>query len=169
MSKTSKNELAEIAADLKQRRFLRAAKFFRTLQDTEPSEVGEVAQLIVVSRRQAFYLAKVHRVFSELGVSSERLEAIGWTKLKILARRINASNCELLLDMAETCTARQIKFFVRDKLPVPGERCVTLYFTPNQHAVFETAVLAHGGAKSGKGLMGKEAALIKALEKSLQV
>lgn len=167
MIEVSKNELAEIAADLKRRRFWRAAKFFRTLQDTDPSDVGGVAQLIGVSRRQAFYLAKVHRVFSELGVDGVRLESIGWTKLKVVVDRIDSKNCELVLEMAENCTVRQVSFFVRDKFPVPGERCVTLYFTPNQHGVFETAVLAHGGTKSGKGLMGKEAALIKALLKSL--
>jgi hypothetical protein len=40
-----------------------------------------------------------------------------------------------------------------------------LYFTPEQYETFEKAVLANGGVKSGRGLLGKEEALAKALAK----
>lgn len=163
MIETPKSPYSDFAAELKRGGFLRAAKFFRDLQDHAPSEFGPVANLVGVGKRKAYYLAQVHRVFSELGVDKKRLEALGWTKLKVLVHRIDESNCDQLLELAETCTARQLRFFVRDKLPVSGEKCVVLYFTPSQYAVFEGAVLDHGGEKAGKGLLRKEAALIKAL------
>jgi hypothetical protein len=44
-------------------------------------------------------------------------------------------------------------------------RTVLLLFTQQQYAVFSDAVLAHGAATSGAGFLGKEAALISALDK----
>lgn len=169
MSKISKNELAEIAADLKQRRFLRAAKFFRTLQDTEPSEVGEIAHLVGISRRKALYLAKVDRIFRGFNIDESRLERLGWTKLAVLVNYVNGANCEPLLKLAEICTIRQLKLIIRDKLPVSGERCVTLYMTPAQHTAFAQAILLHGAVKVGRGLIGKEAALIRLIEAAAQL
>lgn len=168
MSKISKKEVAEIAADLKRRRFWRAAKFFRTLQDTEPSDIGEVAQLIGISQRQAFYLAKIHRVFSELGVAGDRLEAIGWTKLKVVVDYINSANCEALLEMAQFCSIRQLKFLLRNEPPVLGERCVVFYMSPAQYVAFEEAMLAHGAVKIGRGLVGKEQALTRFIKTAAQ-
>lgn len=164
MSKISKNEVAEITVDLKRRRFWRAAKFFRTLQDTEPSEVGEVAQLIGVSQRQAFYLAKIHRIFSELGVDGDRLETIGWTKLKVVVGYVNSANCEALLEMAQFCSVRQLRFLLCNEPPVVGERCAVFYLAPSAYDIFEKAMLAHGAVKVGRGLINKEAALIQLIK-----
>jgi len=163
MSKTPNSPYPDFAAQLKRGSFLKAAKFFRSLQDHAPSEFGPVARLVGVGKRKAYYLAQVDRVFSTLGVEDLRLEALGWTKLKVLADHIDQSNCAQLLELAETSTARQLKFFVSDKLPVQGEKCVVLYFSPSQYAVFEQVVLDFGGEKAGKALLKKEVALIKAL------
>jgi len=38
-----------------------------------------------------------------------------------------------------------------------------LYFEPADYEVFAAVILSHGGLKSGRGLVGQEKALIKAL------
>lgn len=165
----SKYELAEIAADLKRRRFLKVAKFFRTLQDNSPSEVGKIARLLGASRRRALYLAKVDRIFKELRVDDSRLERLGWTKLVVLVDHIDSANCEALLEMAEFCSVRQLKVLLRNELPVVGERCIVFYMTPAQYVVFEPAMLAHGAVKVGRGLINKEAALIQLIKAATQL
>lgn len=168
MSKISKNELATITVDLKRRRFLKAAKFFRILQDTEPSRIGEIAKLIGVSKRRCLYFAKVDRIFRGLGLDESRLERLGWTKLVVLVDHIDSANCEALLEMAEFCSVRQLKVLLRNELPVVGERCVVFYLPPAQHAVFEAAMLAHGAVKVGRGLINKETALIQLIKAAAQ-
>jgi hypothetical protein len=93
---------------------------------------------------------------------------IGWTKLALLAEHITSANSDQLLDLAETSTVRELTLLLRDELPVPGERCVVLYLGPVHYKTFENAVLAYGGKKVGRGLVDKEDALLKALNKSLE-
>lgn len=159
---------AEITAEHLGDSFLRIAKYFREIQDFAPERFDEVATLVGISRRRAFYYAKIDRTFSSLGVDEDRLCVIGWTKLTILADHINNSNYEQLLDLAEECTVRELSILMRDGVPIDGTRCVLLYLEPPAYKLFEQAILTFGGKKVGRGLVNKEQALTQALEKSLQ-
>lgn len=148
--------------------FMRIAKQFREVQDYAPDQFVQIAALMGVSLRTAYYFAKIDRAFSSLNVDEGRLLVIGWTKLKIIADHINSSNSEQLLDLAETSTVRELKILVDEGVPADGTRCVLLYLEPLEYALFEKAVLSCGATKAGKGLVDKEAALAKALAKSLE-
>jgi hypothetical protein len=50
--------------------------------------------------------------------------------------------------------------------PIVGGRSVLLVFTAEQFSAFSAAILAHGAVKNGQGFIGKEAALVTALEKN---
>lgn len=169
MSKKPSMTGAEITAEHLGDSFLRIAKYFREIQDFAPEKFEEVAKLVGISRRRAFYFAKIDRAFTSLGIDENRLCAIGWTKLTLLADHITATNRDQLLDLAEECTVRELSVLMRDGVPADGERCVLLYFEPPAYELFEQAVLAFGGKKVGRGLVNKEAALAKALVKSLDV
>lgn len=169
MSKKPVITKAEITAEYLGDSFLRIARYFREVQDFAPDKFREVAKLVGASRRRAFYLAKIDRTFSSLGVNEDRLCVIGWTKLTILADHINSSNYEQLLDLAEECTVRELSILMRDGVPIDGTRCVLLYFEPPAYKLFEQAILAFGGKKVGRGLMNKEEALRRALTKSLDL
>jgi len=116
-----------------------------------------------MSRRRAFYFGQIYRVFSSLGVDAMRLDRVGWTKLKVLAKHVTKSNCEQLLDLSEGCTARELSILMRDEVPVDGTRVVLLYLKPTGYQVFEKAVLAFGAKRVGRGLAYQEQALLKAL------
>ena len=66
-----------------------------------------------------------------------------------------------MLKLAEKHTAQELKLLVRGKTVPRDVRCVLMYFTPHQYRVFEKAVLQHGTAQSGRGLVNKEQALIR--------
>ncbi len=118
--------------------------------------------------RTARYPANIDRAYRYLRVPRHRLISIGWTKLAMLADVIDQKNCEELLTLAETFTIQESALILRGREPVEGTRCVLLYLTPPEYAVFETAVVTHGGARTGRGLFNKEAALIKALSKLVE-
>lgn len=165
MSKPSYTK-AEISADHLGDSFIRIARHFRDIQDHTPERFAEVAKLVGISLRRAYYYAKIARVFD--GVDQNRLCFIGWSKLKVIAEHVNKSNKEQLLDLAEDCTVRELTILMRNGMPIDGTRAILLYLEPHGYVLFEKAVLAFGGKKVGRGLVDKEEALIKALAKSLQ-
>lgn len=144
--------------------FLRIARYFRELHDEVPDQFAIVAQFVGISVRRAYDLAKIDRVFRDLGIEEGRLLVVGWSKLRVIARHINADNCEELLTLAETHSVHELSRLVRDGVPAESTRYVALRLTPEQYHIFASAVLAHGGIKSGRGIANMEGALIKALE-----
>ncbi len=168
MSKPS-DPKGQVTADHMGWSFMRIAKYFREIQDYAPDQFAEIAKLVGVSLRRAYYYAKIDRAFSSLNIDENRLAFIGWTKLKVIADHIDASNFEQLLDLAQASTVRELKILMQEGVPVDGTRCVILYLEPVDYELFEKAVLAFDGKKTGRGLVDKEEALIKALAKSLDV
>ncbi|WP_439543377.1 hypothetical protein [Hyphomicrobium sp.] len=164
MSKPS-DPRGQVAADHMGDSFLRIAKYFREIQDNAPEQFAEIAKLVGVSLRRAYYYAKIDRAFSSLDIDENRLAFIGWTKLKVIADHVDGSNFQLLLDLAQASTVRELKILMQDGVPVDGTRCVILYMEPLEYEVFEQALLASGASKAGRGLIDKEAALVKALTK----
>lgn len=67
--------------------------------------------------------------------------------------------------MAAKHTADQLSNLMSGEEPHLKSRGGVLHFTPEQYEVFENAVMANGGVKSGRGLSGKEKALVKTLAK----
>lgn len=164
--KKSKQELNESAAfwsSLVSKDFLHIAHHLASVQQTHPEQFRLVAKNLGIGLRKAYYLASISRKFSLLAVEPKRLEAVGWTKLQIIADHVDVTNFQDLLELAEQSTAHELALIAKGQYPVPGTRCVILYFTPQQHDVFAKALKAHGAVQTGKGLADKEEALIKAL------
>ena len=147
--------------------FLEAARYLREIQDEHPENFVSVARKLKIGRRKAYALARIDRHFHDLGIAPDRLRRIGWTKLQIIASRIDEVNHEELLDLAETHSAYELKKLMDGEEPDPDARCVVLYLAPDQYEIFQLAITAYGGVKSGKGLGDKEAALTEALAKLL--
>ena len=156
---------AELIASFIGDNFIEAARHLREVQDETPELFAMVVKHTGIGMRKAYYLAEIDRRFRKLGVDRNRLRKIGWTKVQIIGRHINKTNLEDLLSLAEKHTAYELNALMRGEQPHPDTRCVVLYFTPEQYETFEKAVLANGGVKSGRGLLGKEEALVKALAK----
>lgn len=167
MSKTplSPKQKAELIASFIGDNFIEAARYLREVQDEKPELFATVVKYTGIGMRKAYYLAEIDRRFRKLGVDRTRLRKIGWTKVQMIGRHINMTNLEDLLSLAENHTAYELNALLRGEQPHSETRCVVLYFTPEQYETFEQAVLANGGVKSGRGLLGKEEALVKALAK----
>jgi hypothetical protein len=145
--------------------FLELGSLLRQLQQTSPKDFKKLASLPELGRRKAYYLVSIDKAFSDKGVPAERLRKIGWTKLAALAPHITDENLEDALLFAELHKVKNIEAVVHGQEPIFGGRTVQLIFTAEQFAFFSAAIMAHGAIENGKGVIGKEAALISALSK----
>lgn len=135
------------------------------LQQNEPEQFKLFIENSPVSRRTAFYLAEVGKCLAPLRRPSSRLEAIGWSKIQVIAKHLTQRNAEKLLKLAEENTTQSLAARMRNDDPMPDARCVMLRLSPQHYRKFEAAVLQNGGSKVGRGLRDKEKALMKIIGK----
>ncbi len=144
-------------------KFIELGSHLRYLQENEPEEFRALLSQPQLGRRKGYYLVEIDRAFAGSAAPEKRLSKIGWTRLQIIARHVTPDNCEKLLQLAETHTAKNLEKIMRGEEPVLGGRTVLLFFTGEQFAAFSQAILKHGAVANGDGFIGKEAALIAAL------
>ena len=123
--------------------------------------LGRFIEQSGMGRRKAYYLLDLGKRLADLGLPDKRFEKIGWTKLQIIGKKLTPRNAETLLGWAEECNAPQLAARVRGETSTSKSRCVLLYFSPAQYRQFERAILTSGGKRSGRGLVGKEAAIMR--------
>jgi hypothetical protein len=127
--------------------------------------LDELADLTKLSLRTICYLLKVWQMVGDLGIPRERLVHIGWTKITILAENRGPAEVEDALELAEAYTAKELPDALKGVAPKHKAHTVQLRLAPRQYDKFEAVLLANGARrpKRGKGLSGKERALLKAL------
>ena len=146
--------------------FIELGSLLHNLQETAPEDFQALLSQPQLGKRKGYYLIEIDRAFADSGVPGKRLKRLGWTKLQIIARHVAPDNCEELLKLAETHTAKNLEKIMRGQEPILGGRTVLLFFTAYQFAAFSNAILAHGAIPNKDGFIGKEAALIAALGKN---
>jgi hypothetical protein len=114
----------------------------------------------------------------DIGQPHSRYAKIGWTKLAILAEHSEKHPGKVAaragFGRAENCTAKQLPAILDGSplAPNPKEKThhsVFLRLTPVEYGLFESILLKYGAVKlgkgngKGKGLVGKEEALMNLL------
>ncbi len=164
-TKTKIYDRAMALADHKKPPSIELAGVLYRLQQREPEQFKAFYETSRIKRRTAFYLAEVGKCLEPLGLPSSRLEAIGWSKIQVIAKHLTPRNAEKLLKLAEENTTQSLAARMRNDDPMPDARCVMLRLSPQHYRKFEDAVLQNGGAKVGRGLRDKEKALMKIIGK----
>lgn len=147
--------------------FLELGRSLRQLLDRDPGLFQEIVKKGRLGRRKAYYLVEISRKFEPLPISRARLKRIGWTKLQIIGQQVTKDNVEELVSLAEKLKTKQLERKMQGEEPLSNAHCVLMYFSPKQYAEFEEALLKNGGERSGRGIVGKEEALTKALRKAV--
>lgn len=129
---------------------------------------ADLVEITKLSRRTLNYLISVWERFGNLNISKDRLARVGWTKLAIIAEHCDPGDELQALNVAQTCTAKELPALLKGARPRAKKRTVLLRLDERQYKVFERVLLAHGAKRPKKGrkdfaLAGKEAALTKAL------
>ena len=87
------------------------------------------------------------------------------TKAAIVVENSEPEDVEEALALAETCTVKELPALLKGSPRKAKARTVLLRLTPRQYHQFEAVMLANGARrpKKGRGLSGKERALMNAL------
>jgi hypothetical protein len=144
-------------------KFFTLAKLLRQLHDEDYEWFKSLAKLPQLGKRKAYYLLHIEKVFGGLPIELSRLNQIGWTKLQVISKHVTESNYEAFLQLAETHTTENLKLIMQGKRPVIGGRSVLLQLTGKEFQAFAEAIVKNGAIANGDGFIGKEQALIKAL------
>ncbi len=160
--KSALDEKVEFVASLIGDNFLRLAWALRELQDEQPDIFLKVVELVGLSPRKAYALARIARQFD--GVAEERLHFIGWSKLMIVGRYLTEDNIEYLLNLAEKNTSHDLEVLLRGETPVADAKVMVLYLAPDDHTRLKAALIKHGAVVSGHGLAKMEIALMALID-----
>jgi hypothetical protein len=144
--------------------FVELGRLLLKLQDENTALFRLAYQQAGIGRRTAYNFAQIARAFQGLPVKDEDLALIGSTRALILAPHIDAQNCGVLLALAATTSARDLRIVADGGEPVAGSKAVVLYLSPAEKVRFNKALLAHGGVKLGGAIYHKEAALMKMID-----
>lgn len=113
-----------------------------------------------ISRRMAMHWIVIDRVYSQFRIEEARLGRVGWSKLAMIAKFVNATNIEDWLSFAERSSTSELRARIR-KTPTQLHH-VVFQLTAKQHSILKSALLEHGArALSRRRLGNKEAALIE--------
>ncbi|OJY60868.1 MAG: hypothetical protein BGP16_13150 [Sphingobium sp. 66-54] len=161
---------AEVPQDLidhSKSRLLDTASFLRKVRDENRDEFRSVARKLKINLRKAYHLAQIDEALSEMDVSAERIQRLGWTKLSLLAAHVQSDTIDDLLDVAESCTAHKLKMYLSEGGFDPDGRTVVLHFDKEQYALLDQVLRARGAEPHSRGLLGKETALMRLVTESL--
>ncbi|MCC2601609.1 hypothetical protein [Sphingopyxis yananensis] len=161
---------AEVPQDLidqSRSRLLETARFLRNVRDDNPDEFRSAARQLKIGLRKAYHLAQIDEALSDMDISAERAQRLGWTKLSLLAAYGKTETIDELLDVAEGCTAHELKMHIREGGFDPEGRTVVLHFNKEQYVLLEQALRAKGAEPHSRGLLKKEAALMRLISESL--
>lgn len=160
-------EVPQELIDQSKARVIETARFLRQTREEHPDEFQATAKTLKVGLRKARHLVQIDKKLDEMNIAAERVKRLGWTKLSLLAAYGEDETIEDLIEVAETCTAHQLKTYIRDGKFDPDGRTVVLHFDSEQYALLEQALLAKGAKLEPKGLLEKEAALMRLVSESL--
>jgi len=136
----------------------------------DPTFLYEVERVAGVKRRTLFYLSRVGGFLADYSITEEQAERIGWTKIQIVARhvanqpeRISQHAMQAKLGIAARTPAHALSAALEaQNAPSQGPlRSVLLRLPAEQYADVEAALIACGAEPRGKGLVGKEDAVVR--------
>ncbi|WP_137871260.1 hypothetical protein [Sphingopyxis sp. 2PD] len=148
------------------------ARALSAAHKSDPAFLYEVEEAAKIKRRALFYLSDVGGFLTDHGITEKQAERIGWTKIQIVARHVRCNNAvskrliHRYLKIAEHTTAHRLPAALNnqdDDRPVTS-RTVLLRIPADAYPALENALLAHGAEKQGRGLVGKEQAIMALIQ-----
>lgn len=141
--------------------FPELARRLAKVHERDRSGLGRFVQQSDIKRRKAYYLLELGKKLPSLRIPDERLRKIGWTKLQIILEKLDGRSADKWLKLAEAHSTEELKALMLGHKPSSKAHCVQLYFTQRQYHQLEKAILSFGGKRSGRGLIDKEAAIMR--------
>lgn len=174
MSATTLKRLLSETVQLAQKpalNFFELATKLAKLHESDPSTLRDIPQQTGMSRRRLYYLLEVGRLLSDQQISKPEAEAVGWTKLQIIARHLSRSEgaegeLRQFMKQAIDLPSRSLAQALRGEA-VPDDCAVQFTLDKISKGELDEALLAYGAERSGRGLIGREEALLRIVRVAL--
>lgn len=160
-------ERASALAALPSKNFYDLARDLATLHAMQPSVLIKIGDQHGISRRRMYYLSEAGAFIRKSGMDKATAERLGWTKVSALARHtkdmqtLTATEVSALVALSDQSTVYNLPEALAKNVPPPeAARAILLHLTTEQYKVVEEALAAFGARKRGRGLAGKEDALV---------
>lgn len=152
--------------------FFELATKLAKLHESDPSTLRDIPEQTGMSRRRLYYLLEVGRLLSDQQISKPDAEAVGWTKLQIIARHLSRSEgaeSELrrFMKQAIGVPSRSLETALKGEA-VPDDCAVQFTLDKISKGELDEALLAYGAERSGRGLVKREQALTRIVQAALQ-
>lgn len=139
-----------------------------TAHKNDPAFLYEVEEAAKFKRRALFYLSNVGGFLTDYSITETQAERIGWTKLQIVARHVGGDTkvgkrmIQRYLELAEHTTAHRLPAALnsQDADHAVPSRTLLLRIPADAYPTLESVLVAYGAQKQGRGLVGKEQAII---------
>jgi len=146
--------------------FFDLAKLIAELHTADAGMLRDLPQQTGMSRRRLYYLLAVGQLLGETALSKAEAEEVGWTKLQIIARHLDATgdvSGEHFRTFLKTALATRAHALAGVLLgeDVGSSRAVSFRLDDSARAELNLALVAFGAKKARRGLSGKQGALIK--------
>jgi len=141
-------------------------------REEAPGSIDRVLKSTGISRRILYRHLAIGQTLGHLNLKPERLAKIGWRKLAIIAQHVRKveegeERDALILDALNLAdhSAAELHAILKGNPFKAKPHRIELLLNARQYRVFAAALRRHGAIehKNGRGLVGKEAALTRAL------
>jgi hypothetical protein len=125
-------------------------------------DLEHIAKKAGTSLRTIRYAVQAYRFATRVGLSESDIDRIGWTKFAVVTS--GASDDMTKDDVMAMCEGRTVAEVRAAVAGIAGSvKVVTFSLNKSQRRELETALIRHGAVRVGRGLAGKEAALMRML------
>ena len=166
------DELGQKAVELNKtfdESFIELGRTLRQIQLIgDVTDFRRICEAAGIGTRKAYYLASISEKIEGLHIPTKRLKAVGWTKLMTISPFLTKETWKDLLAAAEKNTNRDLQSIVKGEEPENNQHCVLLYFNADDYKDFVRSAIHHGAARSGRGLLHKEKAIMALVKKDLE-
>lgn len=152
--------------------FFDLAVRLKKLHELKPSCMQYLSDKTGINKRRLYYYLDVGRLIEGCGLRQPEVEAVGWTKLQIIARHVKgmggASSGEItrLLESAAQTPALKLRSDLRG-FEAPGLKSVVFRLNAVARTELDTALVAFGAKRTFRGLAEKEDALMELVRVSM--
>lgn len=128
-------------------------------------DLERIAKEAGVALRTVRYALQAYRLATRIGLSPLEVEQIGWTKFALVTS--GAREDMTKADVLAICEGRTVAEVRAAVAGMAGSiKGVTFSLNKTQRRALEAALIRHGAVRMGRGLSGKEAALMKMVFKT---
>jgi len=122
-------------------------------------------------RRRMYYLVEVGDLIRKYAIPKAQADEVGWTKLQIVARHLKKSHppsgLNELLEIASANKALALRRLLQGKNDA-GTKAVQFELNAKARANLDKALLAFGAKPAGRGLIKRDAALLRIIRAAME-